>query len=134
MSAPHGSRRTPLLMMKRPKFSGCSPSTSFSGAMAAAKVLSDGEAYAASRDFPNHERYVQELVNYWGYDEREARTKDMSAMSWMAVPLADRAGVVGGVLFVDSTRRDFFSAPTRQRILLTSAIGIAKFAARRYTH
>jgi hypothetical protein len=100
----------------------------------AAKVLSDGEAYAASRDFPNHERYVQELVSYWGYDENEARSKDMSAMSWMAVPLADSAGVVGGVLFTDSTKLDFFDDPYRQRVLLTSAIGIAKFAVRRYTH
>lgn len=97
-------------------------------------VLSDGEAYAASRDFPNHERYVQELVSYWGYSESEARARDMSAMSWMAVPLADSAGVIGGVLFVDSTRLHFFNDPGRQRLLVTSAVGIAKFAVRRYTH
>jgi len=97
-----------------------------------AKVLAEREAIAVSRPVANHEMYIKELQTNWGYTEEQARARDMSAMSWMAVPL-EHNGQIGGVLFLDSTKPDFFYEETRQRAVIASAVGIAKFAVRRYT-
>ena len=94
-------------------------------------VLRTGCAYSASRTAANHEMYVRELIDSWGYTEEEARTRDMSAMSWMAVPL-EHNGRIEGLLYLDSMRPFFFEDPHRQALILGAAVGIAKFAARRY--
>jgi len=98
----------------------------------AARVLQDREAYAGSRSVANHQTYVGELQQIWGYTPEEAEARDKSAMSWMAVPLENQ-GEIGGVLFLDSTQPDFFYVVARQRDVVASAVGIAKFAVRRYT-
>jgi hypothetical protein len=98
----------------------------------AGRVLLTGSAYAASRAVPNHEAYVKELIEEWGYTEAEARSRDMSAMSWVALPL-EHADRIEGLLYLDSTRPDFFDDPGRQTQLFGAAVGIAKFAARRYS-
>jgi GAF domain-containing protein len=98
----------------------------------AGRVLRNGSPYAASRSVANHESYVHELVTEWGYTETEARKRDMSAMSWMAVPLA-HSGRLEGLLYLDSTRKAFFDDERRQVLILSAAVGIAKFSARRYT-
>ena len=95
-------------------------------------VLRTGCAYSASRTVPNHEAYVRELIDEWNYTEAEARERDMSAMSWIAVPL-EHAGRLEGLLYLDSTRADFFDDPGRQAQIFGAAVGIAKFAARRYS-
>ena len=98
----------------------------------AGRVLRTGSAYSASRTHANHEAYVRELVERWGYTEAEARARDMSAMAWMAVPLEHNERVEG-LLYLDSTRPGFFDDPQREDVILGAAVGIAKFAARRYT-
>jgi hypothetical protein len=103
-----------------------------SGAGLAGRVLRAGEPYAASRSVANHEGYVRELITEWDYTEEEARGRDMSAMSWMAVPLEHNQRVEG-LLYLDSTRPNFFDDELRQAQILGAAVGIAKFAARRYT-
>jgi hypothetical protein len=103
-----------------------------SSAGLAGRVLRTRSAYSASRAVANHEAYVRELMEEWGYTEAEARGRDMSAMSWMAVPL-EHSGRIEGLLYLDSTRPAFFEDPRRQRIIIAAAVGIAKFVARRYT-
>ena len=95
-------------------------------------VLRTGSAYSASRVVANHETYVRELIDSWGYTEAEARDRDMSAMSWIAVPL-EHNDRIEGLLYLDSTRADFFEDAERQGLILGAAVGIAKFAARRYS-
>jgi hypothetical protein len=102
-----------------------------SSAGLAGRVLKSGEAYAASRASQNHEDYVRELISDWDYSEEEARARDMSAMSWMAVPLNEN-GRIEGLLYLDSTRAGFFDDPGRQARVIGAAVGIAKFVARRY--
>jgi hypothetical protein len=96
------------------------------------KVIASREAIAVSRTVANHEMYIRDLQADWGYTEEEARRRDMSAMAWIAVPL-EHSGRIGGVLFLDSTKPGYFYEPTRQREIVSSAVGIAKFAVRRYT-
>lgn len=96
-------------------------------------VLQTRTGIAASREIANHETYVRELQEIWNYSEAEARRRDMSAMSWIAVPL-ESAGVIGGVLFLDSLKPRFFDNAQREAMIVASTVGIAKFAARRYTH
>jgi hypothetical protein len=99
----------------------------------AGEVLATGDAVIGTRAIANHETYVRQLMDDWRYTEAEARAKDMSAMSWMAVPLESAPGDIGGILYLDSTKPDFFSDPTRQTAVIASSVGIAKFAVRRYT-
>ena len=103
-----------------------------SNAGLAGRVLATRQAYAASRAVANHESYVRELVESWGLTEAEARQRDMSAMSWMAVPL-EHGGNLEGLLYLDSTRPGFFDDPVRAKVCVSAAVGIAKFTVRRYT-
>ena len=45
----------------------------------------------------------------------------------------EHEGRIGGVLFLDSTKPDFFDEQVREDAVIASAVGIAKFAVRRYT-
>jgi hypothetical protein len=103
-----------------------------SNAGLAGRVLRTGAAYAASRQVANHEAYVRELIDEWGYTEDAARSRDMSAMSWMAVPMEHRDNVEG-LLYLDSTVAGFFDDPVRRAVIVSAAIGIAQFTVRRYT-
>lgn len=59
-----------------------------------AQVLQAGSGLAASREIANHEVYVRELVEKWGYTEEAARRRDMSAMvlDGRAAALAESGG------------------------------------------
>lgn len=94
------------------------------------RVLKTRAAYAASRQVANHEGYVRELVDEWGYTEEAARSRDMSAMSWIAVPMEHR-DIVEGLLYLDSTVAGFFDDPVRRAVIVRAAIGIAQFTVRR---
>jgi putative methionine-R-sulfoxide reductase with GAF domain len=56
---------------------------------------------------------------------------DHSTQSWMAAPLVQNGRDVEGVLYCDSTQRDFFTEE-RQRAIGYAAIGIAFFVAKAY--
>jgi hypothetical protein len=77
--------------------------------------------------------YVSELVGDWGYPPELAARLNPAIFAWMAVPFNDPVRQqVQGILYVDSTDRDFFT-DARQDLVLQASAGIARFVVRRYT-
>ena len=89
----------------------------------------------------NHEDFISELKQHWGYTDDDARGVNPATMSWIAIPLFDEVNpepVVIGVVYFDSTSPTFFddngdgSANTRRSIAIDACAGIAQFVAGRY--
>jgi hypothetical protein len=92
------------------------------------------EPFAARRFEQEYEGYVHELIREWNYLEEDARKLNPATQAWMAVPLvASAAAKHLGVLYLDSTDRDYFTA-ARHRIVINAARGVARFATRRYSN
>jgi len=68
------------------------------------------ETLAATRQSADTEGYVKELIEDWGYTESDARKRDHSAMSWLAIPLesGDKKRVEG-IVYCDSVDPEFFT-------------------------
>lgn len=92
------------------------------------------EPFAARRIEQEYEGYVRELIREWNYIERRARKLNPATQAWMAVPLVASPGAkILGVLYLDSTDRDYFTA-ARHRLITNAAAGVARFATRRYSN
>jgi len=80
----------------------------------------------------DYEMYLQELIKEWNYTPDQARQLNPAAMEWMAVPFHDvDRGRVDAVLYLDASKRDFFT-PDRQGLVLLAVSGIAVFIGKRY--
>lgn len=79
---------------------------------------------AASRKTDNLQEYLKDLEQNWGYPKADARKRDALSMSWVAVPIGDP---VDGILYADSTLRDFFDDPRVLLLVSGTAIAIAKY-------
>lgn len=98
----------------------------------AGHVYRTRESFAAERFEEDYEGYVDELIREWHYIERDARKLNPATRAWMAVPLkAPSTSRIQGILYLDSTDRDFFTA-ARQRLVIDAAYGVALFVVRRY--
>jgi hypothetical protein len=97
------------------------------------RAFRENDNFVSQRENDNYEEYVKELVESWNYTEDLARLLNPAVMSWMAVPFHDPVRrKVEGILYLDSTNRDFFT-DERQALILRAAAGIAVFIGRRYT-
>jgi hypothetical protein len=93
----------------------------------------DNENYVGQRDNDDPAAFVAELIQVWGYSKELAPLLNRSVYSWMAVPFNDpERQEVQGVLYLDSTDREFFT-DERQELILQSVSGIARFIGKRYT-
>lgn len=79
-----------------------------------------------SREDPDYERYISELITRWHFTEEDARNLDAASMAWLALPITDGQGKVAGVLFADSVDKGFFT-DDRSLVAMTAATGIAEF-------
>lgn len=97
-------------------------------------ATSDHRYLHSQRKHENHEQYINELVNDWGYTDQEARKRDPSSMSWMAVPLSEGGNEkqILAIVYLDSVLGDFFDE-VKQYLVLGSSIGIAKYIEKRYS-
>lgn len=92
------------------------------------------EPFAARRSEQEYESYVRELIWEWNYIEQDARRLNPATQAWMAVPLvATPSAKIQGILYLDSTDRDYFTANRRRRVT-NAAYGVAQFATRRYSN
>jgi hypothetical protein len=97
------------------------------------RAFRENVVLVAQRASDDYESYVHELVRDWNFTESQARHLNPAVMEWMAVPLFDTdRGRVEAVLYLDSTRRDFFD-DTRQELVLSAVNGIAVFIGKRYS-
>jgi hypothetical protein len=97
------------------------------------KAFREREVITGSRENDDYESYIKELVSKWNYTEADARKTDPATKAWLAIPLVrDDNRTVDGVLYLDSTDRDFF-IDTRRLVAMHAAVWIAVFVGRRYT-
>jgi hypothetical protein len=94
------------------------------------KAFREKEVFVGRRVNDDYDLYVRELVKDWNYTEDLARRLNPGVKEWMAVPFFDRDRVEA-VLYIDATRRDFFT-PARQELVLSAVNGIAIFIGKRY--
>jgi hypothetical protein len=95
------------------------------------KVFRENKVGHVERLSDNHADFIDEMVTRWNYTKPEAMELDAGVMSYMAVPLPSKDRGVEAVIFMDSTRRKFFTK-TRQDLIEGAGIGIALFVGRRY--
>lgn len=90
------------------------------------------EALVATKQNEDREAFLHELINEWGYSEKDALEVDPYSKTWMAVPITKSGdGPVFGVIFVDATILEFFTEK-RQEFVLFATSGIADYVVRRY--
>ena len=63
-----------------------------------------------ARDSENFPGFVRELIRKWAYTEEDARKLTPDRRSWMAVPILAADESVTAVVYLDSSRRNFFTA------------------------
>ncbi|MEN3339645.1 MAG: hypothetical protein V7647_3321 [Acidobacteriota bacterium] len=97
------------------------------------KAYMENDAFVAQRLSGDADAYVAELIDDWSYPPDLAARLNPAIFAWMAVPFNDPVRrQVQGILYVDSTDRDFFT-DARQDLILQASAGIARFVVRRYT-
>jgi hypothetical protein len=97
------------------------------------KAYRENDVFVARRVNDDYDLFVQELVKDWNYTAERAARLNPGVMEWMAVPLANPdTQKVAAVLYLDSNRRNFFTA-ARQELVLSAVNGIAVFIGKRYS-
>lgn len=101
------------------------------------KAFREGDVCFADRENDDYESYVKELVAKWNYTAEDARKLYPAAMAWMAIPIKpDKDGKVEAIVYLESTRRGYFSEGTtgkyRQQLATCACVGIARFLKDRY--
>lgn len=86
----------------------------------------------AKRRSTNHESFVKEMVEEWGYSVDEARNLTQDRASWAAVILSDDNDNPTGVLYLDSNTPDYFDGNQTREIIVRGAGGVAQFIRGRY--
>ncbi len=78
------------------------------------------------------EEYIKDLTTNQGFIQEDARSLDSSTMSGYAVPLTGTNGSVVGIVYVNSTSKDFF-AEDQVRCIDAACVGIARFVDDKYS-
>ena len=89
------------------------------------------QALSGERGNDGLDSFIKELVRDWHYTEVDAKRCNLSARSWLAIPLLNDEKAVEGVIFFDCDQKQFFSKE-RQDTALRAAAGIARFIKKRY--
>jgi hypothetical protein len=82
---------------------------------------------AASRLSEDPSEFISELIQKWGFTEKEAKALDPTRRSWMAIPITDSHSRLEGVIYLDSAKKDFFSNPQTYEMCVSGCVGTAAF-------
>lgn len=88
------------------------------------KAVRERTPYAASRDSDDYSAFVKELVTGWSYTEDDARKLSPDRFSWMAVPILSQKNEAIGVVFLDATKREFFTSSVKE-VAINACDGIS---------
>ena len=92
-----------------------------------------GAVVTARRRNTDHDQFLHEMVEDWGFSAEEAKALSGDRMAWMAVPIKDEANdAVIGVVFFDSSNPDYFSQPV-QELAIAGCVGLSKYISQHYT-
>jgi hypothetical protein len=71
--------------------------------------------------------YRKELVEYWGYSEKEARNLTPNSKSWIAVPIGDcKTNEIQAVLYADSDEVNAFASDSAKKLFWAITIAIVQ--------
>jgi len=71
--------------------------------------------------------YRNELVKFWGYNEKEARGLTPNAKSWIAVPIGDcKTNKIQAVLYADSDQVNAFESDDARKLFWAITIAIVQ--------
>lgn len=96
------------------------------------RAIRENAVFLMSRQSVKYEDYVNELVSDWSYTEADAKKMTTDRFSAMAVPVKGRGQDVLGVVYLDSSSKDFFAADEMQQTVVASCVGIADYIGERY--
>lgn len=95
-------------------------------------AIREKAVFVMSRQSEKYEDYVSELVRDWSYTEPDAKKMTSDRFSAMAVPVRGRGQDVLGVVYLDSSSKDFFSSDEMQQTVVAACVGIANYIGDRY--
>lgn len=78
--------------------------------------------------------YKDELIKAWHYTAEDVKNLTMDRHSGMSIPILDKSGQhVLGVVYLDSSKKNLFSAAVMQKLVLAACSGISSYTSERYT-
>lgn len=96
-------------------------------------AIREKAVFVMSRRSDRYEDYVNELVRDWSYTEADAKKMTSDRYSAMAVPVRGRGGKdVLGVVYLDSSSKDFFASDEMQQTVVAACVGVADYIGGRY--
>ena len=95
------------------------------------KAYRTAEPFIAVREQEDYEKYLKELMEKWNYSEEQAKALRIDGKSFMAAPLIGDGNTVEAVLYLDSSRANYFT-PNRVKLVENACSGIALFIGREY--
>ena len=97
------------------------------------RAINTGAIAVMHRKSDAHEDYAAEVCKDWAMPRDEAEQLAKNRWSFMAVPLLDsaRGDKVSGVVFFDSSEKEFFNA-TMRNLAGAACTGIAEYVKARY--
>ena len=90
------------------------------------KAVREKNAFAASRQSDDYEKFLSELVREWSYTDQDARKLTPDRRAWMAVPIFSPKMTVAAVVYLDSSEKDFFTAELQQ-LIIEACSGVASY-------
>lgn len=96
------------------------------------RAIREKAAFVMSRQSEKFEDYVNELVKDWSYTQADARQMTMDRFSAMAVPVRGRGQDVLGVVYLDSSSKNFFASDDMQQTVAAACVGVADYIGERY--
>jgi hypothetical protein len=97
----------------------------------AGRAARNGTVVDSSRQSDDYEAFIRELIDQWGYTETDARALTSDRRAWMAVPIFNKQERVIGVVYLDSSDKDFFTADV-MGLVQGCCAGLASYLHERY--
>lgn len=91
------------------------------------RALKEKQPKVATRENTDYERYIEELVAEWNYNDSDARRLTKDVYAWMAIPLQDDNGRVYAVVYCDANRQRYFHKEAIKEHARHTCLGIAAF-------
>jgi hypothetical protein len=95
------------------------------------RAITTREPAMLTRLDESFESYIHTLTTQWAMPEEEALRLTRDRFAFLAIPLTGAGNKVIGVLFLDSSDKEFFSEPLVGGIT-TACVGLAQYAKLRY--
>lgn len=90
------------------------------------KAARERTVVAVVRESEDYPEFVRELMGKWSYPEDDARKLTPDRRAWMAVPVVAADQSVSGVVYLDSSVRDFFTTEL-MRLIVNGCHGITAY-------